>query len=318
MTSGMQELADARKKHNQFKMKCIVPDENGVLCGKDPIRSHSIQHNGILSLLAENGIVYCLGETTKGKEIFAYDLKNQGISRQASVFKCLCKEHDDLLFADIEKRTFCKEPRQCFQYALKALIHSYWSKCNDAGITDKYKSEIKIAKQIEEDRKAYKKELDRFWQIYRAEQYQELLCKIITINRKIDSAVSTSINMCRKLDGSIFGKENENYPLLHISIFPTEEKSYLLVSALKENEEYFEAFMQQFMLLSEDAILKRFNIIIPLLAENVMISPRIVNRMTLQEKRELLTVFRIETMGLYYKMGIDINGWAEQVSYGIW
>ena len=67
MSSSMQELAAARKKHNQFKMKCIVSDEHGVLCGKNPIESHSIQHNGILSRLAEEGIVYCLGETTKGR-----------------------------------------------------------------------------------------------------------------------------------------------------------------------------------------------------------------------------------------------------------
>ena len=318
MTSGMQELAKARKAHNRFKMKCIVPNENGELCAKEPIRSHSIQHNGILSLIAEKGTVYCLGETTKGEEIFSYDLKDYGISSEASIFKCLCKEHDDLLFADIEKRKFCKEEKQCFQYALKALLHSYWSKCNDGGITDKYSKDIQIAKQISEDQKTYKEEVERFWQIYETEQYQDLLCRVITINKKIDSAVSTSINMCRKLDGTLFGEENKNYPLLHISMFPTEEKSYLLISALKENEEYFKAFTQQFLLMSEEAILKRFNIIIPLLADNVMISPRVVDKMTEKEKRELLTIFRIETLGFYYKIGFNINAWAEQVSYNIW
>ena len=76
MSSAMQELAASRKKHNQFKMKCIVPNEQGVLCSNKPIRSHSIQHNGILSRLEEYGSVYCLGETTKGEEIFEYDLKD--------------------------------------------------------------------------------------------------------------------------------------------------------------------------------------------------------------------------------------------------
>lgn len=79
MSSPMRELAAARKKHNQFKMKCLVPDEHGISCGKSPIKSHSIQHNGILSLLAEDGIIYCLGETTKGEKIFEYDLKDRGI-----------------------------------------------------------------------------------------------------------------------------------------------------------------------------------------------------------------------------------------------
>lgn len=318
MSSAMRELAAARKKHNQFKMKCVVPDEQGILCGKKAIRSHSIQHNGILSRLAENGIVYCLGETTKGEEIFEYDLKDQGITKQASIFECLCKEHDDILFADIEKKVFDKEPKQCYQFALKALLHSYWSKCNDAGITDKYKQGIQIARQIAEDKKAYADELNRFWEILKTEQYQDLLSRIIPINTEINAAVSTSINVCRKFDGALFGKENENYPLLHISLFPTEGKSYLLISALRENEQYFKAFTQQFAMLSEKTILKRLNILLPLLAENIMISPRIVNKMTPIERRQLLMIFRTETMGFYYKVGIDINRWSDQVSYNLW
>lgn len=156
------------------------------------------------------------------------------------------------------------------------------------------------------------------WEIHQAEQYQELLCQMITINREVSSAVSTSINMCRKLDGSLFGEENDNYPLLHISVFPVKEQSFLLISALKKNQLYFKAFMQQFMMLPEEAILKKFNIIFQLLAENIMISPRTVNKMTAQEKRELLTIFRVETMSLYYQRGININSWANQVSYNIW
>ena len=318
VSSPMQELANARQKLNRFKMKCIVPDEQGVFCGKDSIKSHSIQHNGILSCLAENGIVYCLGETTKGNDIFVYDLKNKGITQEASVFKCLCKKHDDVLFAVIEKRAFCEEPKQCFQYALKALLHTYWSKCSNVEAIGKDKGKVLIAQQILEDQLAYRDELNDFWKIYHTEQYQELLNYVVTINREINSAVSTSINMCRKLDGSFFGKENENYPLLHISVFPSEEKSYLLISALKKNETYFKAFTQQLLMLSEESILKRFNIIFPLLAENIMISPRVVNKMTLQEKNQLLQVFRLEAMSFYYERGININQWADQVLYNIW
>ena len=69
MSDAMKALAKARSQHNKFTMKCIVPDEGGNLCGKTPIRSHSIQHNGILSRLSKDGIVYCLGETTKGKDL---------------------------------------------------------------------------------------------------------------------------------------------------------------------------------------------------------------------------------------------------------
>lgn len=318
MSSGMQELASARKKFNKYKMNCIVPNEHGVLCGKKPIKSHSIQHNGILSQLAEDGIVYCLGENTKGETIFEYNLKSKGISQEASIFRCICKEHDDILFADIEKREFQKEPKQCFQYALKALLHTYWIKCNVVGITDKYTNVLQMAQQLAEDQKAYKEELDDFWRIYHSERYQDLLCQVITIHRELGSTVSTSVNMCRKLDGALFGIENENYPLLHISVIPGKEKSFLLISALKKNEAYFNAFMQQFTNLSVGKILKLFNIILPLLAENIILSPRIVKKMTVRNKIDLLAIFRIETLSIYYKNGIDINRYADQVSYNIW
>ena len=317
MSDAMKNLAEARKKHNRFKMKCIVPDSKGKMCGKNPIESHSIQHNGILSRLEEEGKVYCLGETTQGDDIFEYNLKEMGITKQASIFKCLCNEHDKKLFVGIEDCEFNKEPQQCFQYALKALLHSYWSKCNDAGIAEKYK-QTQIARQIIEDRKAYEMELNRFWEILRTEQYQDLLCYIVPISREINIAVSTSINICRKLDGTLFGAENDKYPLLHISAFPVDGKSYLLISCLKENEAYFKAFTTQFTLLSVETILKKFNVLLPLLAENIMISPRVVKKMNDAEKKQLLVIFRTETMGLYCGCGININSWAEQVTYNLW
>lgn len=315
---SMKALATARNNHNKFKMKCIVPNEENVMCAKDPIKSHSIQHNGILSRLSVDGIVYCLGETTKGDEIFKYDLKSKGINQEASIFKCLCKEHDDLLFADIEKKAFCKQPKQCFQFALKALLHSYWTKCNDTAIVNKVKQKAQISELITEDKKAYSDELNHFWEIYHTEQYHELLNYIITIDREVNSAVSTSINVYRKFDGSLFGNENDDNPLLHISIFPSENKSYILISALKKDEPYFRAFTQQFAMLSVKDILNLLNIIIPLLAQNIMISPRIINNMTTKEKKELLTIFKIETLDFYYQQGIHIDNWSKQISYNLW
>lgn len=76
--------------------------------------------------------------------------------------------------------------------------------------------------------------------------------------------------------------------------------------------------MNQFIMLTDEAILKKFNIMIPLLTENIMISPSVINKMTEQEKKQLLTIFRLETLSLYDQRGISVNCWAEQVSYNIW
>ena len=45
-------------------------------------------------------------------------------------------------------------------------------------------------------------ELNRFWEILRKGQYQDLLCYSVPISREINIAVSTSIKIYRKLDGN--------------------------------------------------------------------------------------------------------------------
>ena len=317
MSQAMQHLARARQKHNRFKMKCIVPDANGAVCGKRCMESHAIQHNGILSKLAENGMVYHLCETTNGDELFEYDLKAWGISSKATIFRCLCAEHDKKLFVDIEDRIFQKEPIQCYQYALKALLHSYWTKLNDADITKEYPDELPVVKQIIEDQAAYTRELECFWKILHTERYEELLTWSMCIDYEVACAVSTSINVCRRFDGELFGKENEDYPLLHISVFPAEGKSWILISCLKAYRDYYQKFTDQFILMSSGRILQLLNILLPLLAENIAISPSVINMMTNQAKREFLLIFRVETMSLFYQRGINLSDWADRVSYYI-
>jgi len=39
--------------------------------------------------------------------------------------------------------------------------------------------------------------------------------------------------------------------------------------------------------------------------------------MTEQEKKQLLLIFHIETMSMYYQYGFSISKWADQVSYNI-
>lgn len=221
------------------------------------------------------------------------------------------------MFIDIEDRGFQKEPIQCFQYALKALLHSYWSKINDVGITKEYPEELQIVKQLTADQSAYTKELACFWNILQTGRYDELLTWTLCIEREVECAVSTSINVCRRFNGTLFGKENEEYPLLHISIFPAEGKSWILVSCLQEHKAYYKAFTDQFIMMSSEHILRLLNILLPLLVENIAISPRIINSMTEQEKKQLLLIFHIETMSMYYQYGFSISKWADQVSYNI-
>lgn len=89
----------------------------------------------------------------------------------------------------------------------------------------------------------------------------------------------------------------------------------MLISSLKKNAFYFKACIQQFIKFSVDDVLKRFNIILPLLTENIFINPRVVDNMTPTAKKELLAIFNIEGLYLYDNKGININEWSNQISH---
>lgn len=316
MPTPMQNLAFVRKQHNRFSMPCIVPDMNGEKCGKPPINSHSIQHNGILSLLEKNGEVYVLGEATKDDDAFITDLKKIGITKKASIFKCLCKDHDKQLFQSIEDQEFNKNPEQLFQYALKSVIHSYWSKCN-AIHTSHIHEWTAFDEVTKQDKEALEIELTEFWRIRQNKSFDDMLNWTVQIPYTIAIAASASVNVLRKLDGRLWGEVNKDYPYLHLTVFPSNACSYLLISSLKRNESYYKAFTDQFVMLSLNSVLKVFNVLIPLLVENMYISPRLIESMNDREKDALITVFRMETLSLYNTQGISISKWAEQIPYNL-
>ena len=123
------------RHHYQQRRKqrylCSFPKELGG-CSKYSIRSHSVQRNGGLSLIAEGGKVYsCVDFTTSPTtSISDPSPKLLGHQKQASVFFGFCGDHDRDLFKGAEVDAEQPSPLVASTLHLRALLFERWCKEN--------------------------------------------------------------------------------------------------------------------------------------------------------------------------------------------
>ncbi|MFM5217039.1 hypothetical protein ACEUAM_06100 [Aeromonas hydrophila] len=124
------------KKQNQ-RGRCLHYDR-GTRCN-NIISAHSIQKKGQLSLIAENGHVYCLSadlsilRKTDGKPL----PKIIGIN-DASTFYGFCKHHDNELFKPIDDYPLTPDKKQIALYAYRCICKELFVKENAVVVLEKF------------------------------------------------------------------------------------------------------------------------------------------------------------------------------------
>lgn len=340
---SMQLLAETRKHHNSYQSSCIMLDADGKTCGKPCIRSHTLQENGILSRLAVNGHVYVLGENAND-DSFSIFLKTSGINR-SSIFKCLCSEHDDRLFSEMEKRYYIGSDQQNYQLALKENINSlwkllaaqdlylHWSKEHNIFVNEMIICEF-IQNKLDLARVRY--DFQRLNKILYNRNYNQIESIRVTLGYKIMFAVSAPLHFTYDLTGKqhlggedIFTKSNgklcldcpPKYPTMYVSVFPTDDKSEIILSWFREDKNNLGFIIQQLTELSTDDKLKMLNVLLPSVCENIIFSPLLIDSWTESSKNELSALFHPLTLDLYngdtLENGIDFYQWKEQVHFNM-
>lgn len=127
------ELTDKNQAVVGFLDKCISGGykkiNQGCLyfnrdnCKGKPIGSHSIHRGEILSRLAEKGHVQGVNLRKIRDNKIEIQIYKKGIKKEASVFNGFCSEHDDSVFAPIEKDTSLKvlDKKQQALFAYRAF-----------------------------------------------------------------------------------------------------------------------------------------------------------------------------------------------------
>lgn len=106
--------------------RCLAP---GGSCTNQPIRAHSVQRQGPISLLSRDGHVVMLRQRLDLENVPTISFKSVGVKR-ATAFTGLCAEHDSSLFKRIDLHPVrVDDPESLFLHAYRAVLretHVCW------------------------------------------------------------------------------------------------------------------------------------------------------------------------------------------------
>lgn len=318
MGTPMENVAFARKHNNKYNLNCVF-HSNGCICSQPPINSHNIQNSGILRKLAVDNHVYTISENSTN-DSFDLQFKKTGISN-ATIFRCLCSAHDKALFADIEDRPYLKDKRQNFLFALKSLLYEYWKKSmSQSVIASNYLKNPLISKMVIQYNCDYEycyQYLDHFWNLLECEKYDELITICFELPYEVNFSTSDTINILRKFNGELINEKESKYPFCHISIFPQGGKSFILISWLKEDDYYYKIFLNQLTMLSAKGLADRLNVLLPILAENIVISPLLYEAWTAKARENFIKLCSLKTSSFYFNNPVSIDHWVGDVTFDL-
>lgn len=122
---------DVNKQFNNIHSRqvCSSPESFHEECAGKIIRAHTVPKSSSLKAIAKDGHVLGL------KMSFESIRKNKGEPKlesiginHASTFNGFCKNHDDLIFAPLEKHRFQNTEQQCFLLAYRAFAKEFYAK----------------------------------------------------------------------------------------------------------------------------------------------------------------------------------------------
>ncbi len=119
----------AEQRAEMVRGYCLHPSASPETCSPKIIRAHTVQRQGGLAAIAEDGHV--ISPKLGFEDIFRNDGKIvprlHGV-RDASTFMGFCGIHDDALFAPIEKGSFTLDSEAAFLLSFRAICYELYTK----------------------------------------------------------------------------------------------------------------------------------------------------------------------------------------------
>lgn len=284
-----------KKSKNRF---CLY--EGCTQKGKNIIKAHALQENRILKKLADNGKVVMqdfskdpvILEIKKGKPEPFYFLTEVSIST-ATTATCFCKTHDDKLFSKIEKSQYdlqTLDNEQLFLFAYKTFSFELYTqmvaqKFNTlmfSNVPQTTKNPLVVwqyrnAQEKLEDLQYYKNYFDN---ALKNNDFSGL--ENITLEMPFEIQFSNYMAVSPPFDIkgnklTAIDKKSKRLKFVFFTSFPVENKSYILISALKEDMKYFSNYFEQVKSSPLSLIQYYMNVFIPLYSQNLILSPRLWN-----------------------------------------
>ena len=276
--SNPLNLLDTYKKVRKESRirQCLHPKSDE--CSEKIIGAHSIQNNKIIKRLSSNGIVYmpCPKSDNPFAQMTVYGRK------EATVFTGFCGYHDKTVFQPIEDRMFDKSIQHIFLYTYRCFAVEYHKKQEVVNMErNMFKIEPSLADMPDED--------NPYRGMHMAIDDLENVKKIfdtalLTGNYDVLSSVVWEFDQSVKFAGTGFeamthdleGNNIQDFVSakhIFVMVFPEGEKTYCIISWLKENDELFARYKQQLLSLSEEKRKIYINNLLPMISENIVVNP---------------------------------------------
>lgn len=266
--------------------------------GKNIIKAHALQENRILKKLAVNGNVKMqdftqdptILEIKPGKPEPFYFLTDVSI-KTATTAICFCKTHDDALFAKIEKSQYdlqTLDDEQLFLFAYKTFSFELYTEMTAqkfnrlmfSNVPQTAKNPLVVWQYRTQNEKL--QDLQYYKNFFNSSIEKRDFSGLETIVLEIPFQIQFSNYMAVSPPFDIKGnklkamdRKNKRLKFVFFTLFPVDNKSYILVSALKEDMKYFSSYFEQLKSSPLPLIQYYLNVFIPLYSQNLILSPQL-------------------------------------------
>lgn len=210
---------------------CWHPDASPSTCSTDDngeiivSAAHSIQNNGILSEIAEKGIV--IAYTLKHGKLVGEEVQKNF----ASTFLGFCNTHDSI-FYPIETSEYSKSPEQNFLFAYRGFVIACHKK-REVSKSHNFGDQAEI--DIIENKK-------RFDNAIRLKDYSVIESEVFELPQFYPMAASSSFYLDFDFEGNAIPHSDDRMEDVFVTLLPKqkENKTYFILSYFKEDKKLYE------------------------------------------------------------------------------
>lgn len=297
-TEEFTTLYKKLRKEAHFK-ECIHPNKSE--CSEKIVSAHSIQSSKILKKISDDGKLYmpCPKPDLSADGMYEYGKK------EASVFTGFCGYHDKTVFQPIEDVDFSKTKEQIFLYTYRAFALEYHKKQEAVNLEQNFNtinphssfaSDSKIDGKTGFDMSVsdFEKEKSIFDNALINSNYDVLTSIVWEFEGFSNFAATGGEAPMMDYDNQVIQNLlNPNVPVGHIyiTVFPENDKTYAIISWLKEYDSTFSTIKKKLENISEQEKKNYINNTLPIVAENIAIKPSSWNAIPSYAKEEFFMLF---------------------------
>jgi hypothetical protein len=273
--------------------QCLYPDNSS--CSEKIIGAHSIQNNKILKRLSSDGHVYM--PCPKTDNPFA-PMTKWG-RKEATVFSGFCGHHDKTVFQPIEDSLFNRNSLPIFLYTYRCFAVEYHKKQEVINIQKsifKRKPSLIGMSKDEDPFAGIQMAIDDFQPVKQVfdnallnRQYSVLSSIVWEFPYTINFAASGFEAPSTDLQGKKIQNLLDVKTLvkhIFVIVFSEENKTYCIISWLKDNDELFREYRQQLENLDQQQKKNFINNTLPIISENIAINPEDWEKLDQSKKDE--------------------------------